>query len=132
MTIGEDAILRRAEELGPSFRSAGSELLTDDDVATLTRLAGEGMGTLDCLQAVDLAFRLLLTGREALNGNNRASGRADHRWRRCGTIEGPIGHNRFAELGTVRNSVRWAMMMKRRESSHGYRERTSGPAPGWT
>ncbi|WP_234942466.1 helix-turn-helix transcriptional regulator (plasmid) [Sinorhizobium medicae] len=34
--------------------------------------------------------------------------------------------------GTVRNSVRWAMMMKRRESSHGYRERTSGPAPGWT
>ncbi|RVL09758.1 hypothetical protein, partial [Sinorhizobium meliloti] len=33
--------------------------------------------------------------------------------------------------GTVRNSVRWAMMMKRRESSHGYRERTSGPAPGW-
>jgi len=67
VTIGEDAILRRAEELGPSFRSAGSELLTDDDVATLTRLAGEGMGTLDCLQAVDLAFRLLLTGREALN-----------------------------------------------------------------
>ncbi|RVK99135.1 hypothetical protein CN151_23220 [Sinorhizobium meliloti] len=37
-----------------------------------------------------------------------------------------------AMLGTVRNSVRWAMMMKRRESSHGYRERTSGPAPGWT
>ncbi|MCM5689318.1 hypothetical protein M8037_10975 [Sinorhizobium meliloti] len=35
-------------------------------------------------------------------------------------------------MGTVRNSVRWAMMMKRRESSHGYRERTSGPAPGWT
>ncbi|RVK29296.1 nitrile hydratase subunit alpha, partial [Sinorhizobium meliloti] len=35
------------------------------------------------------------------------------------------------ESGTVRNSVRWAMMMKRRESSHGYRERTSGPAPGW-
>ncbi|RVI51579.1 hypothetical protein CN192_22305 [Sinorhizobium medicae] len=34
--------------------------------------------------------------------------------------------------GTVRNSVRWAMMMKRRESSHGYRERTSGPAPGGT
>ncbi|RVJ64836.1 hypothetical protein CN171_34170, partial [Sinorhizobium meliloti] len=33
--------------------------------------------------------------------------------------------------GTVRNSVRWTMMMKRRESSHGYRERTSGPAPGW-
>ncbi|MDX1153029.1 hypothetical protein GOL38_30520 [Sinorhizobium medicae] len=37
-----------------------------------------------------------------------------------------------AWLGTVRNSMRWAMMMKRRESSHGYRERTSGPAPGWT
>ncbi|PLU18085.1 hypothetical protein BMJ26_19245 [Sinorhizobium medicae] len=36
------------------------------------------------------------------------------------------------EAGTVRNSVRWAMMMKRRETSHGYRERTSGPAPGWT
>ncbi|RVJ38538.1 hypothetical protein CN175_34470, partial [Sinorhizobium meliloti] len=36
-----------------------------------------------------------------------------------------------ARSGTVRNSVRWAMMMKRRESSHGYRERTSGPAPGW-
>ncbi|WP_234851330.1 ATP-binding cassette domain-containing protein, partial [Sinorhizobium meliloti] len=35
------------------------------------------------------------------------------------------------DQGTVRNSVRWAMMMKRRESSHGYRERTSGPAPGW-
>ncbi|RVI48519.1 hypothetical protein CN192_27065 [Sinorhizobium medicae] len=34
--------------------------------------------------------------------------------------------------GTVRNSVRWATMMKRSESSHGYRERTSGPAPGWT
>ncbi|TAT91459.1 hypothetical protein ELI55_38510 [Rhizobium ruizarguesonis] len=30
--------------------------------------------------------------------------------------------------GTVRNSVRGAMMMKRRESSHGYRKRTSGPA----
>ncbi|MDX0110451.1 hypothetical protein GOC33_32105, partial [Sinorhizobium meliloti] len=28
------------------------------------------------------------------------------------------------DAGTVRNSVRWAMMMKRRESSHGYRERT--------
>ncbi|MQX94779.1 hypothetical protein GHK03_00675 [Sinorhizobium medicae] len=37
----------------------------------------------------------------------------------------------LAARGTVRNSVRWAMM-KRRESSHGYRERTSGPAPGWT
>ncbi|RUW25691.1 MAG: hypothetical protein EOS38_19000 [Mesorhizobium sp.] len=31
------------------------------------------------------------------------------------------------KLGTVRNSVREAMMMKRRESSHGYREGTSGP-----
>ncbi|RWO73707.1 MAG: hypothetical protein EOS18_32910 [Mesorhizobium sp.] len=30
--------------------------------------------------------------------------------------------------GTVRNSVREAMMMERRESSHGYREGTSGPA----
>ncbi|TGS87263.1 hypothetical protein EN817_13740 [Mesorhizobium sp. M3A.F.Ca.ET.174.01.1.1] len=30
-------------------------------------------------------------------------------------------------FGTVRNSVREAMMMERRESSHGYRERTSGP-----
>jgi len=38
----------------------------------------------------------------------------------------------FPQEGTVRNSVRWAMMMKRSESSHGYRERTSGPAPGWT
>jgi IS5 family transposase len=32
----------------------------------------------------------------------------------------------FAD-GTVRNSVREAMMMERRESSHGYREGTSGP-----
>ncbi|ABR65014.1 hypothetical protein GOL30_32410 [Sinorhizobium medicae] len=57
----------RAEELDavlPFDRLA--ELLIDDDVATLTRLAGEGMGTLDCLKAVDLAFRLLLTGPEAL------------------------------------------------------------------
>ncbi|RWN75689.1 MAG: nitrile hydratase subunit alpha, partial [Mesorhizobium sp.] len=31
----------------------------------------------------------------------------------------------FAKLkGTVRNSVREAMMMERRESSHGYREGT--------
>ncbi|MDX0680282.1 hypothetical protein GOL31_32460 [Sinorhizobium medicae] len=55
----------RAEELDavlPFDRLA--ELLIDDDVATLTRLAGEGMGTLDCLKAV--AFRLLLTGPEAL------------------------------------------------------------------
>src|SRR5271163_4886640 len=29
--------------------------------------------------------------------------------------------------GTVRNFVREAMMMERRESSHGYREGTSGP-----
>ncbi|WP_234936540.1 recombinase family protein (plasmid) [Sinorhizobium medicae] len=48
--------------------------------------------------------------------------------------EGRIGGRRkkLDQKGTVRNSVRWAMMMKRRESSHGYRERTSGPAPGWT
>ncbi|RVI00681.1 nitrile hydratase subunit alpha, partial [Sinorhizobium meliloti] len=47
---------------------------------------------------------------------------------------GPLHEKRSGacrqERGTVRNSVRWAMMMKRRESSHGYRERTSGPAPG--
>ena len=30
--------------------------------------------------------------------------------------------------GTVRNSVREAMVMERSESSHGYREGTSGPA----
>ncbi|WP_427145490.1 SH3 domain-containing protein, partial [Rhizobium pisi] len=30
----------------------------------------------------------------------------------------------LAANGTVRNSVRGAMMMKRRESSHGYRKRT--------
>lgn len=46
VTIGEDAILRRPKSSAPSFRSTGSELLTDDDVATLTRLAGEGMGSL--------------------------------------------------------------------------------------
>jgi hypothetical protein len=33
--------------------------------------------------------------------------------------------------GTVRNSVREAMMMERRESSHGYRERTPGSAACW-
>jgi hypothetical protein len=32
--------------------------------------------------------------------------------------------------GTVRNSVREAVMMERSESSHGYRERTSGPVAG--
>ena len=32
------------------------------------------------------------------------------------------------EQGTVRNSVREAMVMERSESSHGYREGTSGPA----
>ncbi|RVG47196.1 hypothetical protein CN224_32115 [Sinorhizobium meliloti] len=50
------------------------------------------------------------------------------------TVSGKIwnGGIRAGFRGTVRNSVRWAMMMKRRESSHGYRERTSGPAPGWT
>jgi nitrite reductase/ring-hydroxylating ferredoxin subunit/multimeric flavodoxin WrbA len=31
------------------------------------------------------------------------------------------------QMGTVRNSVREAMMMERSESSHGYREGTSGP-----
>lgn len=31
------------------------------------------------------------------------------------------------QRGTVRNCVREAMMMERRESSHGYREGTSGP-----
>ncbi|MCY1740892.1 recombinase family protein [Ensifer sp. SL37] len=36
------------------------------------------------------------------------------------------------ELGSVRNSVRWAMMMKRSESSHGYRKRTSGPTSCWS
>lgn len=41
-------------------------------------------------------------GPEPANENNRASGRADHRWRRRGTIEGPIGHNRFAVLGPWR------------------------------
>jgi hypothetical protein len=34
---------------------------------------------------------------------------------------------RTIQRGTVRNSVREAMMMERRESSHGYREGTSGP-----
>jgi len=33
----------------------------------------------------------------------------------------------LAETGTIRNSVREAMLMERSESSHGYRERTSGP-----
>ncbi|WP_041169708.1 MULTISPECIES: hypothetical protein [Sinorhizobium] len=53
MTIGEDAILRRAEELDAldailpfDRRDQLAALLTDDDVATLTRLAGEGMGSL--------------------------------------------------------------------------------------
>ncbi|AGA08726.1 hypothetical protein C770_GR4pB257 (plasmid) [Sinorhizobium meliloti GR4] len=53
VTIGEDAILRRAEELDAldailpfDRRDQLAALLTDDDVATLTRLAGEGMGSL--------------------------------------------------------------------------------------
>jgi hypothetical protein len=33
-------------------------------------------------------------------------------------------------IGTVRNFVREAMMMKRGESSHGYREGRFGPASG--
>jgi transposase, IS5 family len=51
-----------------------------------------------------------------------------------------IRHQRYAHahqfkragkaLGTVRNFVREAIVMERRESSHGYREGTSGPAPG--
>ncbi|RVO45276.1 hypothetical protein CN092_35930, partial [Sinorhizobium meliloti] len=48
----------------------------------------------------------------------------------CAAIADALSPLRLAAVGTVRNSVRWAMMMKRRESSHGYRERTSGPAPG--
>ncbi|MDX0980452.1 hypothetical protein GOE03_32045 [Sinorhizobium medicae] len=53
MTIGEDAILRRAEELDAldailpfDRRDQLAAPLTDDDVARLTRLAGEGMGSL--------------------------------------------------------------------------------------
>ena len=38
---------------------------------------------------------------------------------------------RDAPAGTVRNFVREAMMMKRRESSHGYREGTFGPVACW-
>ncbi|RMI05820.1 hypothetical protein DA101_025635 [Sinorhizobium meliloti] len=49
-----------------------------------------------------------------------------------GAFDGRAHPSVLLVMGTVRNSVRWAMMMKRRESSHGYRERTSGPAPGWT
>lgn len=69
-------------------------LLSDDDVATLKPLAGDGMGTLDYLQAVDLAFRLELPGPEALNlpmetAEHRAAqtivGDAAGRWR------GPVG-----------------------------------------
>ena len=41
-----------------------------------------------------------------------------------GFVFGYKGHFAVDE-GTVRNSVREAMMMERRESSHGYRERTS-------
>jgi predicted DNA-binding transcriptional regulator AlpA len=34
--------------------------------------------------------------------------------------------------GTVRNSVRGSMMMKRSESSHGYRKGTTGRASCWS
>lgn len=51
VTIGEDAILRRAEELDAlgailpfDWRDQLVALLTDDDVATLKHLAQEGMG----------------------------------------------------------------------------------------
>ncbi len=53
----------------------------------------------------------------------------------CGVVGQP---NQFAAgvlwnkmRGTVSNFVRGAMMMKRRESSHGYREGTFGPVAGW-
>ncbi|RVK64292.1 hypothetical protein CN157_33810, partial [Sinorhizobium meliloti] len=59
--------------------------------------------------------------------STRTAGLRDLKARRVRRL--PKAHDR-ARHGTVRNSVRWAMMMKRRESSHGYRERTSGPAPG--
>ncbi|RVK28362.1 hypothetical protein CN163_29825, partial [Sinorhizobium meliloti] len=68
--------------------------------------------------------------REVWRDRHRLKIRADERQHergdrhRAATVCGKL-------VGTVRNSVRWAMMMKRRESSHGYRERTSGPAPGW-
>ncbi|MDW9418531.1 integrase, partial [Sinorhizobium meliloti] len=64
MTIGEDAILRRAEELDAldailpfDRRDQLAALLTDDDVATLKHLAQEGMGenTLRAL-ASDLGY----------------------------------------------------------------------------
>ncbi|PJR08382.1 site-specific integrase [Sinorhizobium meliloti] len=64
MTIGEDAILRRAEELDAldailrfDRRDQLAALLTDDDVATLKHLASEGMGenTLRAL-ASDLGY----------------------------------------------------------------------------
>ncbi|TJW87380.1 MAG: hypothetical protein E5V92_09990 [Mesorhizobium sp.] len=41
-------------------------------------------------------------------------------------VFGTWGSVRRLYSGTVRNSVREAMVMKRRESSHGYREGTSG------
>ncbi|MFQ6163372.1 site-specific integrase [Sinorhizobium meliloti] len=64
MTIGEDAILRRAEELDAldailrfDRRDQLAALLTDDDVATLKHLASDGMGenTLRAL-ASDLGY----------------------------------------------------------------------------
>lgn len=39
---------------------------------------------------------------------------------------------RLCSNGTVRNSVRGAMMMKRSESSHGYRKGTTGRASCWS
>jgi uncharacterized protein (DUF1330 family) len=67
-------------------------------------------------------------------GLTKAPTRRGHR---AGQCKRDIGQGRAASaarrgstvraFGTVRNSVREAMMMEGRESSHGYREGTSGP-----
>ena len=73
------------------------------------------------LSSTDFAYELVLKDLEA----RRLTGDGD-----AGLIAQAAAGARGSTVrafGTVRNSVREAMMMERRESSHSYREGTSGP-----
>ncbi|TIN22238.1 MAG: hypothetical protein E5Y59_00025 [Mesorhizobium sp.] len=55
---------------------------------------------------------------------------AQRRFGHCQWLSGASGAPEACMVslkGTVRNSVREAMMVERRESPHGYREGTTGP-----
>jgi transposase len=107
-----DVVKAERDALLGEAATAGSE---PEPVRMLLGLKGIGTGFAGALWSEGL-FRTFENRRQVA----AYAGLAPTPWK-----SGTINH------GTVRNSVREAMMMERRESSHGYRERTPGPAPCW-